>query len=159
MNSQLRIGDQTFDTRLDFFLCPTHGLIVPARFDSCWTTDDACPVILSGLEACGEDLAPVYMDHLAAYPADGCLVALTKEEIEAELASRPEKWGHDTDVWGEPAYHPSGEEYSLGVASCRECDWTFKGDPEDALDAAGQHSRETAAPDIVAEKLGAALNG
>ena len=63
---KLQVGEQAFDLRLDFFLCPTHGLFVPSRFDPDWTTDEGCPVRVTSAECCGEALVPVYLDHLTA---------------------------------------------------------------------------------------------
>jgi len=62
---QLVIGDQTFDLRLDFFMCPWHGLFVPFRFDEDWTTDEGCPVLMSDEQCCGLPLTPVFLDGLA----------------------------------------------------------------------------------------------
>jgi hypothetical protein len=63
-NPQLQVGDQIFDTRLDFWLCPTHGLFVPSRFDPEWNDDFGCPVIQSDEETCDQTLVPAYLDSL-----------------------------------------------------------------------------------------------
>jgi len=68
----LRIGDQEFDLRLDFFLCARHGLFVPSRFDEEWTTDDGCPVVLGEPhDFCGEHLTPVFLDNLVPEQVGG----------------------------------------------------------------------------------------
>lgn len=64
---QMAVGDQVFDLRLDFFLCPTHGLFVPSRFSEEWTTDEGCPVLVSDFEeTCGEHLTAAFLDTLGA---------------------------------------------------------------------------------------------
>lgn len=60
---RMEVGDQVFDLRLDFFLCPRHGLFVPSRFDEEWTTDDGCPVLLEH-DVCGERLTAAFLDAL-----------------------------------------------------------------------------------------------
>lgn len=64
VNRQMQVGDQLFDTRLDFFLCPIHGLLVPSRFSERWTTDDSCPVLDASGETCDGWLTPVNLDGL-----------------------------------------------------------------------------------------------
>jgi hypothetical protein len=63
---KLVVGDQSFDLRLDFFLCPKHGLFVPSRIDAEWNTDQGCPVIAwpGDDETCGANLTPVFLDGL-----------------------------------------------------------------------------------------------
>lgn len=52
-------GPEKFDARLDFFLCPKHGIITPLRFaPDWWTTDDGCPV-----PDCGNQITPVFLDN------------------------------------------------------------------------------------------------
>jgi hypothetical protein len=70
------LGDQRFDLRFDFFLCPTHGLIAPSRFDPDWTTDNGCPVPTYAEEPCGDHLTAVFLDSL--------LPALRKQGAEEE---------------------------------------------------------------------------
>lgn len=53
---------------------------------------------------------------------------------------------HDTDAYDETAYHPSGDEYTKGVAHCNACDWETSGDPGDTRDAAAAHEREHPKP-------------
>jgi hypothetical protein len=53
---------------------------------------------------------------------------------------------HEVDVGTEPAFHPSGDEYTVASAVCSGCDWTDRGDEEDVVDAAAMHEREHYAP-------------
>lgn len=64
----LKLGDQEFDLRFDFFLCPSHGLIVPSKFNTNWTTDEGCPVPTYKEEPCGEKLTAVFLDTTAEVP-------------------------------------------------------------------------------------------
>lgn len=59
-----KFGDQEFDPRFDFFLCPTHGLIVPHRFSADWDSDCGCPVPTYDEESCDERLTAVFLDNL-----------------------------------------------------------------------------------------------
>ncbi|HYH54814.1 MAG TPA: hypothetical protein VD761_11860 [Solirubrobacterales bacterium] len=62
----LALGDQRFDMRFDFFLCPNHGLIAPKRFDSEWSTDYGCPVPTYKEDPCDEHLTAVFLDSLVS---------------------------------------------------------------------------------------------
>lgn len=87
-------------------------------------------------------------------------IELTEAEAREELEHRhPREDGHETDCHDEPAFHPSGDEYSVGRAYCREpgCAWYVAGEPDEVRDKAAAHTRETAPADIVADKLRAAL--
>lgn len=57
------------DLDLDFFVCPTHGVLMPGRFDPDWTTDEGCPVLMEGENGCGEHVQPVYLSSLFDLPA------------------------------------------------------------------------------------------
>jgi hypothetical protein len=87
---QLTAGGQTFDLRFDFFLCPTHGLLMPSRFSADWTTDDSCPVLDAAGETCDGWLTPVFLDSLEpTFRADERAKVL--EEVRAELTLRADR--------------------------------------------------------------------
>lgn len=69
-NPKLQVGSQIFDMRLDFWLCPTHGLFVPLRFDPEWNDDLGCPVFEHDGDECGKELTPVYLDSLLLKTGD-----------------------------------------------------------------------------------------
>lgn len=59
----LSIAGEKFDLRLDFFICPKHGIITPLKFaPGWWTTDEGCPVPVSDDERCREGITPVLLD-------------------------------------------------------------------------------------------------
>lgn len=83
-------------------------------------------------KACLADMGPALDDHYA------------KEDHHPEHFGESEE--HETDVLVEPAFHPSGDEYTVAVASCDQCDWSVRGDEDDVRGAAAAHERETFKP-------------
>ncbi len=53
---------------------------------------------------------------------------------------------HETVADDRPAFHPSGDEYTVCHAHCNDCEWTAKGDPADTRGAAAAHEREHPKP-------------
>lgn len=81
----IKLGDQEFDLRYDFFLCPSHGLIVPSCFDSEWDTDHGCPVPNYHEEPCDEPLVAVFLNKLfdaATERAEATLTRLLSDEAQ-----------------------------------------------------------------------------
>lgn len=72
-----------------------------------------------------------------------------------------EHWvDHETDVQVVPAWHPSGDQYTIAIATCDECGWTGRGDECDVRDAAAQHEREARQQgftDVVVERAAHAI--
>jgi hypothetical protein len=53
---------------------------------------------------------------------------------------------HEADVGTEPAFHPSGDEYTTASAVCSGCEWTARGDEAAVRDAAALHESENFNP-------------
>jgi hypothetical protein len=53
---------------------------------------------------------------------------------------------HETNVGTEPAFHPSGDEYTVASAFCSGCEWSARGEEDDVRDEAASHERENYDP-------------
>lgn len=91
----LQVGDKTFNLRLDFFLCPNHGLIVPRCFYDDWDTEQGCPVPTYDEEPCEEPLTPVYLDHLTPRHESGNGISLIAAERQRQIDEENRTAEHD----------------------------------------------------------------
>lgn len=96
---KLVLGDQKFDLALDFFLCPSHGLIVPSKFDEEWNTERGCPVPTYHEERCDEPLTAVFLNTLEArLLSDRVIEAVAREQWQRTRIRDSDHIGAVTDL-------------------------------------------------------------